>query len=683
MTEQHMNYLLRALEGACRELRETQPGSDQARALYGRALRLTCLAQERGHPEFVATIERELVVSGLQMQNGGERWTRQQIEKQVSNGIRGGLNKSAGPVPDTPVAPRVGRFIEGEVLPVQRGETDRFVYTRRGLIQLVKVRYNRDPKYLPFFRVTAPEGGTAWTNIKPDGFPMLPFNADEIGNPARLEAPIFITEGERDARSLSELNMLATTFGGSGAFPGDAVGLFRDRDIVVVGDNDQAGRDHVTKLAGLLDGKVRSVRTWIPSRATGETPPGYDLSDWINERTPLVTLEGDILALCSPAPLVAAAEPLEAIPTPVAKKVRFPITRVSGQTPMTKHPWLVEGIIPACGITLFYGESGIGKSFAVIDLALAVQNGSDWGGRQTEVGEVVYIAAEDASGIRDRLSSTMRHRDLPDASGCNLIESGIDLSRNSNEVAVLVDELKAELVEKTIRLVIVDTLQMSMGAADENSSSDATAIIRNCRKVVDAFGCTVLLVHHSGKDGSKKARGSSAFSGAADSIIQMTGSGPQKVLTITKQKNGPGGLKLHAVLAPTNGGLSCILEVTSPWSSSGARHEKQASDNAGDLISMMRSSMEKSGKDRVLRADLLQSFIDLPGNPKRSPGADSKAFNRLIEREVELGHVEADRTKVWFSSPRTCPEDMGNAVLNASASSGAITRAQDNQDNTL
>lgn len=79
-----------------------------------------------------------------------------------------------------------------------------------------------------------------------------------------------------------------------------------------------------------------------------------------------------------------------------------------------------------------------------------------------------------------------------------------------------------------------------LGGADENKASDMGAFIAGCDAIKAATGATVLVVHHSGKDETKGARGSSSFRAALDAeflVKRETVGAKALVLTCTKQKD--------------------------------------------------------------------------------------------------------------------------------------------------
>ena len=71
-------------------------------------------------------------------------------------------------------------------------------------------------------------------------------------------------------------------------------------------------------------------------------------------------------------------------------------------------------------------------------------------------------------------------------------------------------------------MVVIDTLARSMGAGDENTAKDAAMFVRNCDLIREATGAHVMVIHHTGKDEDRGARGSSALRAAVDNEIQVT-----------------------------------------------------------------------------------------------------------------------------------------------------------------
>jgi hypothetical protein len=95
---------------------------------------------------------------------------------------------------------------------------------------------------------------------------------------AKAGDPIFIVEGEKDADTLTKLGLIATTnSSGAGKWRDDFSQHLAGRDVVILPDNDDVGRDHAAKVLRSVHGQARSV-TII--ELSGLSDKG-DVSDWI------------------------------------------------------------------------------------------------------------------------------------------------------------------------------------------------------------------------------------------------------------------------------------------------------------------------------------------------------------------------------------------------------------------
>src|SRR5262249_36617710 len=72
---------------------------------------------------------------------------------------------------------------------------------------------------------------------------------------------IYVVEGEKDADNLAALGLVATTNPmGAGKWLQEFTETLHGADVVVIGDNDPAGRQHAEQVAAALHGVARRVR---------------------------------------------------------------------------------------------------------------------------------------------------------------------------------------------------------------------------------------------------------------------------------------------------------------------------------------------------------------------------------------------------------------------------------------
>jgi len=183
--------------------------------------------------------------------------------------------------------------------------------------------------------------------------------------------------------------------------------------------------------------------------------------------------------------------------------------------------WLVKGWLPDTGLAMVHGPSGGGKTFHVLDWCLRVASGGgEWQGcKVRDKGAVVYLAGEGHHGLRARIAGWKQHHGHTGKLAMHISRSGCDL----NTAAGYVQALSAiRATGRRPALIVVDTLHRFL-AGDENSAQDAKTMLDACGAMQAEFGCTVLLVHHTGvsEEAQHRARGSSAWRGALDVEISI------------------------------------------------------------------------------------------------------------------------------------------------------------------
>ena len=97
---------------------------------------------------------------------------------------------------------------------------------------------------------------------------------------------------------------------------------------------------------------------------------------------------------------------------------------------------------------------------------------------------------------------------------------------------------------------MLDTLARCMGDGDESSARDMGRFITRCGEIERHYCCTVVVVHHMGKDASKGARGSNALNGAADVTIAVEKGEAFSTARVDEMKDGPEGQEWRFRLLP-------------------------------------------------------------------------------------------------------------------------------------
>lgn len=136
--------------------------------------------------------------------------------------------------------------------------------------------------------------------------------------------------------------------------------------------------------------------------------------------------------------------------------------------------------------------------------------------------------------------------------------------------------------EPIVDVIIIDTMSAVTPGANENSGEDVGALIKHCKDLHKATGALVCLLHHSGKDATKGARGWSGLRAAADAEIEVTRNGDYRAATVTKMKDGGDGeswpFKLQIVRLGVDADgeeeSSCVIEHTEERDPAGNAKQK-------------------------------------------------------------------------------------------------------------
>jgi hypothetical protein len=216
------------------------------------------------------------------------------------------------------------------------------------------------------------------------------------------------------------------------------------------------------------------------------------------------------------------------------KRGRLYFERPDQLTVPHESPYLIKGLIDQHAASVVYGDSNVGKSFVMLDIAFHVAAGRPWRDHRVNQHAVAYVAAEGGRTIRSRVLSLKKHYGL-DTFPLALIPCSVDLGVRSADTRGLID-LVGEAAKDfglPIGLIVVDTLSRALAGGNENSSEDMGALIKNMDRLREHTHAHVSFVHHSGKDRTLGARGWSGLRAAVDTEIEIS---PGEI-RVTKQRD--------------------------------------------------------------------------------------------------------------------------------------------------
>lgn len=188
-------------------------------------------------------------------------------------------------------------------------------------------------------------------------------------------------------------------------------------------------------------------------------------------------------------------------------------------------PPLIDGVLRQGHKMLVAGPSKAGKSYALIEMTIAIAEGQKWLGFSCAQGKVLYINLE-----IDRASCLHRFKDVYTALGYPPQNLGnIDIWSLRGK-AVPMDKLAPKIVRRAAKkgyiAIIIDPIYKVI-TGDENSAEQMSHFCNQFDKVCTELGCAVIYCHHHSKGGQgdkrsmDRASGSGVFARDPDALIDL------------------------------------------------------------------------------------------------------------------------------------------------------------------
>lgn len=196
--------------------------------------------------------------------------------------------------------------------------------------------------------------------------------------------------------------------------------------------------------------------------------------------------------------------------------------------------WLVDRIWPAgsCGWVAAAPKSY--KSWAVLDMAVAVATGQDWMGEfKVQQGPVMYLQEEDRIRTQHKRLKAVVHGNYQEYTRIGKLEtdgSSVWSSRESDappihirvgDGFVISSEESLEWLEEMIeqhnlKLVVIDTLYSTLGAGVETKNGEQMMdrALKPIRSMSRATGCSIMIVHHNRKEQNNGGRAAASLAGS-------------------------------------------------------------------------------------------------------------------------------------------------------------------------
>ena len=467
------------------------------------------------------------------------------------------------------------------------------------------------------------------------GARIVPYRLPELINAREAGRAIYLVEGEKAADALVSIGAIATTsHAGASHWPADITQYFTGAVVIVVPDCDAPGWEYAKRVVEALLPVAKAIRVLdfnLPEL-------GDDAFEWVADG-------GDRARLAELAKALPVITSVDQVQTPewiVPRETEEPITldpiehpiepdmgtvvpilvprqllNIEAWDDIEDEPveWLIKDLLPRRSLVALYGPPGSFKSFVALSIAEAIATGNEWMGREVETpGAVLYICGEGFGGVGARIKACKIYNKTPAGTEIYVIRAALNLRSSADDFDLLMASIK-DLMERTgvqFELVQIDTLARAFGAGNENNSEDMAAFIHNTGRIQRMLGCSLMVVHHSGKDALKGLRGHSSLLGAVDTQLelakidatpnlasQVAGSG---ILTVSKQKDGETGVKIgfEMVKVEIKGSALGIADAQISLAVRASDEAIQQQANA--------SAMQRQDKPRKLYGNQLAAF---------------------------------------------------------------------------
>lgn len=297
----------------------------------------------------------------------------------------------------------------------------------------------------------------------------------------------------------------------------------------------------------------------------------------------------------------------------------------------TTIDWLVDPIIPPGTSGLLAGESGVGKTWLILALAIAISTGSKFLGHfRTKPGSVLIVDEENAElllRVRLKMMLTAAGLDTDKIPINFLIGKAVNLSPNKGGTRTIAyNKLLATVRSIKPAIVIFDSLTR-VHRANENNANEIAAVFSNVKHLMEQTSSACLFTHHFNKSGYGSSKSGMRIRGSSDIRAFCDYS-----LLVDK---ADGGVVIHhdkARWADTLQSFSVNFESTDSTfalSYSGVKGKEQK-DDYKDIWAWL---VKKLWKDKLNRPDLIDWA-------KKEYICGQRKLDEVLKWRMEQGHLE-------------------------------------------
>ena len=323
----------------------------------------------------------------------------------------------------------------------------------------------------------------------------------------------------------------------------------------------------------------------------------------------------------------------------------------------------MRSLLPRAELAVIFGESGSGKSFLALDICAAITRGVEWRANRVTRGGVVHVVAEGRAGFKKRLRAYAHEHEVELSELPAIIADAPNLREPKDAAALTHAILEWVKSAGPVVAVVIDTLSATTPGGNENSGEDMGLVLSHCKLIHQSTGALVILIHHSGKDATRGARGWSGLRAAADAEIEIIRNGDYRVARISKLKDAEDGQEFAFKLKTVQLGrdaegeveTSCVIEHVDAAPEAKGGKQRATGRHQLTMFEVLKT-MAPSGS--VNYEDLMNGYCNKmpkgegPRDNRRRDG--KRAIEELITKR--LAHMH-DNDRVSLTSLVTTDDD--------------------------
>ena len=196
-------------------------------------------------------------------------------------------------------------------------------------------------------------------------------------------------------------------------------------------------------------------------------------------------------------------------------KPEFELFSISDILKMPRPRWLIRELLVEKTASLLSADSGSYKSFLALDMALCIALGRPFMGREVQQGTAVYVAAEGAYTLPDRLTAWSLFHGCALPQNFHVLRVPVDVANTAKR-----HRFVQTITKFAPSLIVLDTLSQCAVGRKENSNDEMAEFMRGMMDACEELGAHVQALHHNGKGGGV-VRGAESIRANADTVITL------------------------------------------------------------------------------------------------------------------------------------------------------------------